>query len=128
MSKTPLVPEIMHDLAKQVGFSPGLVSGNLIFVSGQVGRRPGVEPPTTPAEEYRLAWENVGLVLAEAGADFSDLVQVTSYHTDVSDLGTFIKVRSELFNHEVMPTWTALGVAALGAPGLTVEITAIAQK
>lgn len=128
MSKTPLVPEVMQPLAKQVGFSPGLVAGSLIFVSGQVGRRPGVEPPTTAEAEYRLAWENVGLVLAEAGADFSDLVQVTSYHTDVSDLGTFIKVRGEMFNHDVMPTWTALGVAALGAPGLTVEITAIAQK
>lgn len=124
----PVVPPDMTKLAEKYGFNPGLIVGDFLFISGQVGRAPGVPDPETTADEHRLAWQNVGKVLEEAGATFADLVQVTSYHTDLSDLGTFLQVRSEfLGDAPLAPTWTALGINQIGAPNATIEITCIAR-
>lgn len=124
----PVVPSDMTKLAANYGFNPGLIVGDLLFISGQVGRSPGVPDPETLEDEYRLAWRNIGAVLAEAGATFADLVQVNSFHTDLAHLPTFMQVRAEfLADSPVAPTWTALGINQIGAPGATVEISAIAR-
>jgi enamine deaminase RidA (YjgF/YER057c/UK114 family) len=48
---------------------------------------------------------------------------MVTYHTDMRDLQLFIKVKDRFFtNLERLPTWTAIGVAALAMPGLFAEI------
>ncbi len=50
-------------------------------------------------------------------------MDLITYHTDMRDLQLFIEVKDRYFtNLEQLPTWTAIGVAALAMPGLSAEI------
>ena len=55
-----------------------------------------------------------------------DIVDLTTFHTDMCELNLFMKVRDRYLSEDY-PTWTAIGASALGGvPGLIVEIKAIA--
>ena len=65
-------------------------------------------------------------VLAAAGATFDDIVDVTSFHTDMRDLPLYMQVRDRYFTGNY-PAWTAIGAASLcGAPGYFLEVKAVA--
>jgi enamine deaminase RidA (YjgF/YER057c/UK114 family) len=73
--------------------------------------------------QFAQAFVNVEKVLSAAGATFDDVVDMVTYHTDMRDLQLFIDVKDRCFtNLERLPTWTAIGVAALAMPGLCAEI------
>jgi enamine deaminase RidA (YjgF/YER057c/UK114 family) len=71
------------------------------------------------------AFENVKKILIAAGATFDDVVEMVTYHIDMSDLQLVMKVKDRYFTNRY-PTWTALGAPALAMPGLLVEIKCIA--
>ena len=61
----------------------------------------------------------------EAGADFQDVVKITTYVTDMSKYADFSKVRGEVFQ-DGYPASATVGVSALVKDGLLVEVEAIA--
>jgi 2-iminobutanoate/2-iminopropanoate deaminase len=61
-----------------------VASGELIFVSGQIGQRGG-----SFEEEVQTTLDNVEARLAEAGASFDDVVQATVYLTDMDNYAEF---------------------------------------
>lgn len=105
-------------------FSQAVRVGDTVWVSGQVGMGPdGI--PESIEEQGRLAFESLRGVLQAAGGDLSDIVELVTYHTDLSEQRGFAKVKSE-FLPENYPAWTAVGVTALVLPGLRVEVKATA--
>ena len=60
-----------------------------------------------------------------AGAKLSDIVSMTTYHTDLSDFKTFTKVQREFIPTD-FPAHTAVGVSALMRPAFKCEIAVIA--
>ena len=72
-----------------------------------------------------LRAENLGLALRAAGADFSDILKVTVFMTDISRRAEVNEVRKEYFG-AALPASTLIEVSALALPGLLVEIEAIA--
>jgi enamine deaminase RidA (YjgF/YER057c/UK114 family) len=73
------------------------------------------------------AFENLKLVLAAAGASMSDVVDLTTFHTDMRDLPLFMKVRDRYITTDPLPAWTAVGAHMLGGTaGYIVEIKAVA--
>ncbi|MDP3749607.1 MAG: RidA family protein [Phenylobacterium sp.] len=105
-------------------FSQAVKVGETVHVSGQVGYGPaGI--PEGKEDQCRLAFGHLKAVLASAGANMSDIVSMTSYHTDPSDFESFKKVQRE-FIPENFPAHTAVGVTALLMPGLKCEISAVA--
>lgn len=112
---------------RDYGFSPAVRAGDLLFVSGQIGLEPDNTVPKDPERQYTLAFAALGKVLRTAGCDVADLVELTSFHTDYpAHMDVFIRVKAA-FQGEVLPAWTAVGVAALGFPDTLVEIKAIAR-
>jgi 2-iminobutanoate/2-iminopropanoate deaminase len=99
-------------------FSQGVRAGNLLFVAGQVGGGDGI------AEQTRAALERVRTVLAEEGADLTNIVSATVYLTDVADFAAYNEVWVEAFGDHRPARATVR--ADLMAPGLVVEIQAIA--
>ena len=74
------------------------------------------------------AFENLKKVLAAAGASMSDIVDLTSFHTDMRDLPTFMQVKDRYLTCD-FPAWTAIGAASLGGvSGLIIEIKAVAIR
>jgi 2-iminobutanoate/2-iminopropanoate deaminase len=109
-------------------FSPGILVGNTLYVSGHLGRDPitsqlvsgGVEAET------RQVLANSLEVLKTAGMDFKDVTSVTAYITSFDDFATFNAVYRQFFPTDP-PARATVQVAALNA-GAKVELQMIAVK
>jgi enamine deaminase RidA (YjgF/YER057c/UK114 family) len=122
-----VVPEGMEAGSTRRSYSPGVIVGELLFVSGQVGRTAGGTIPDDPEEQFVVAFENLAAVLRDAGASFADVVEMTTYHTSFDDFERFAEVRARYVTTAPYPAWTGIGVSALALPGLLVEIKATAR-
>ncbi|MEJ3655519.1 RidA family protein [Actinomycetes bacterium KLBMP 9759] len=113
----------MKDVHERFRYSPGVKAGPLLFMAGQLGRDEHLNVVEGKEAQFVQAFENVEKVLKAAGVTFDDVVDMVTYHTDMQDLPLFMEVKERFFtNLEQLPTWTALGVAALAMPGLFAEI------
>ena len=124
----PIVPPAMADTARRFSYSPGLVSGDWLFVSGQVGRDAAGEAIGDPEEQFVAAFENVGAILRAAGLSFDDIVDLSTFHTTFEHFPLFVEVKDRYLTRPPFPAWTGVGVSALALPGLLVEIKAIARR
>lgn len=121
-----IFPANRHALYEQHGYSAAIRSGDLLFVSGQVGSREDGSPEPDFAVQVRLAFANLRATLAAAGCGFDDLVDVTTFHTDPENqFATIITVKQEIFPQAPYPNWTAVGVNWLA--GFDFEIKVIAR-
>lgn len=101
--------------------------GDTIWVSGQTGIDPAtMRPADGMAAQARLAFEGVKAALEAAGATMADIVELTTFHTDLrGDMGAFSKVKDEYLPRDY-PSWTAVGVTQLALPEFLVEVRAVA--
>ncbi|NKS63084.1 RidA family protein [Rhodococcus hoagii] len=112
---------------EEYGYSNAVRSGDLLFCSGQVGLEADGSAPTDPERQYDLAFATLAKLLAEHGARPSDLVEITSFHVDFPQHMTEFMAAKARFQNGARPAWTAVGVTALGMPGILVEIKATAR-
>jgi enamine deaminase RidA (YjgF/YER057c/UK114 family) len=112
---------------EEYGFSDAVVTGDTIYLSGIVaGMAPG-ETDMKPA--YDRVYKRVAAILKRAGASWDDVVDMTSFHSDVE---AQLKPMSEVHKTYVKapyPAWTAIGVARILSGGITeIKITAKRPK
>jgi enamine deaminase RidA (YjgF/YER057c/UK114 family) len=121
-----IIPAGMEAVYEQIHYAPARRVGNMLFISGQIGRDEKMQLVEAKEAQFVQTFENLGKVLKSAGASFNDVVDVTSFHTDMRDLPLYMKVRDQYFKGEY-PAWTAIGAASLcGSPGYFLEVKAIA--
>jgi enamine deaminase RidA (YjgF/YER057c/UK114 family) len=127
MSKRDAVfPANRHALYEEHRYSAAIRSGDLLFVSGQVGSRDDGSPEPDFANQVRRAFANLKAVLAAAGCSFDDVVDVTTFHTDPeAQFETIMEVRAGEIGEAPYPNWTAVGVNWLA--GFDFEIKVIAR-
>ncbi|EPB6466765.1 RidA family protein [Cronobacter dublinensis] len=126
IAREPVFPAHRHALYEEHGYSAAIRSGDLLFVSGQVGSRADGTPEPDFDAQVRLAFENLRATLAAAGCTFDDLVDVTTFHTDPQNqFPTIMAVKQAIFPQPPYPNWTALGVTWLA--GFDFEIKVIAR-
>ncbi|QTK78660.1 RutC family protein yjgH [Agrobacterium tumefaciens] len=119
-------PASRHALYEEHGYSAAIRSGDLLFVSGQVGSRADGTAEPDFEQQVRLAFENLKATLNAGGCDFDDIVDVTTFHTDPENqFGTIMTVKNEIFSQKPYPNWTAIGVNWLA--GFDFEIKVIAR-
>ena len=106
-------------------FSAAVRTGDLIFLSGQVGMRDG-KIVEGIEEQTRATMENIRDVLAQAGATLDDIVKVTVFITDMDLWPKMNEVYREYFGDD-LPARSAFGVTALALPELIVEIECVAE-
>lgn len=122
----PVFPANRHALYQEHGYSAAIRSGDLLFVSGQVGSLADGSPEPDFAAQVKLAFDNLASVLAAAGCTFADLIDVTTFHTDPEkQFATIMQVKQTLFPQPPYPNWTAVGVTWLA--GFDFEIKVIAR-
>ena len=116
----------MKLLAERAGYAPAVKVGATVYCAGQVGRTPELQVIADPEAQFVAAWENLRLVLAEAGCTFEDVVEMTTYHVEMRQhMGVFRAVKDRLFPRGTC-AWTCIGVTELAHPGLLVEIKCVA--
>ena len=109
---------------EELGFSDAVVTGDTIFLSGIVaGRRDGED--YGPA--YERVYRHIEKVLKRAGASWDDVVDMSSFHTDVeAQIGPMAAVHKR-FVKAPYPAWTAIGVSKILGNGMT-EIKVVAKR
>ncbi|WP_333880633.1 RidA family protein [Atlantibacter hermannii] len=123
---TPVFPESRHALYEAHGYSAAIRSGDLLFVSGQVGSRADGTPEPDFAAQVQLAFDNLKATLAAAGCTFADLIDVTTFHTDPEkQFPTIMAIKNSVFPQPPYSNWTAVGVTWLA--GFDFEIKVIAR-
>lgn len=119
-------PASRQDLYEKYGYSAAVRSGDLLFVSGQVGSRPDGSPEPDFETQVRLAFANLEATLAAGGCTLADIVDLTSFHTDPEkQFGVYRTVKREKFPKAPYPNATAVGVNWLA--GFDFEIKVIAR-
>lgn len=119
-------PEGRRTLYDKHAYSAALRSGDLLFVSGQVGSREDGSPEPDFAAQVRLAFANLRSVLDAAGCDLRDIVDVTTFHTDPeAQMDKVMAVRLRELGEPPYPNWTAVGVTWLA--GFDFEIKVVAR-
>ena len=108
---------------EEYGFADAVIVGDTIHLSGLVaGLAPG-ETDMKPA--FERVYRHIGAILKRAGAGYGDIVDMTSFHTDVE---AQLKPMAEVHKTHVKapyPAWTAIGVAKILGNGITeIKITA----
>jgi enamine deaminase RidA (YjgF/YER057c/UK114 family) len=125
-NRNAIFPANRHALYEAHGYSAAIRSGDLLFISGQVGSRNDGAPEQNFAKQVELAFQNLEAVLTAAGSSFDDIIDVTTFHTDPeTQFETIMPVKNRYFPVPPHPTWTAVGVNWLA--GFDFEIKVIAR-
>ncbi|HWI62051.1 MAG TPA: Rid family detoxifying hydrolase [Symbiobacteriaceae bacterium] len=106
-------------------YSPAIIAGGFVFVSGQVPKKPGTAELVQGdiVAQTRQVLENVKLTLEAAGASMADVVKVTAHLSDLKEFAVFNSVYETYFP-EPRPARTT--VQSVLAPGVNVEVDVIA--
>lgn len=108
-------------------YTDAVVHGDVLYVSGCIGidAAGNLVGGDDAAEQTRQVLTNMGVVLAEVGAGFEDVLKVTIFLTDIADRARINPVRREFFG-AARPASTLVEVSRLAVPGAKVEIEAVA--
>jgi 2-iminobutanoate/2-iminopropanoate deaminase len=107
-------------------FSPAVRVGNMLYLSGQIGNRPGTRElaDTGIAGQTRQALENVKALLSAAGSSLERVVKCTVFLVDIKDYPKMNEVYATYFPKDPPARSTVAGSGlALGA---RVEIECLA--
>jgi enamine deaminase RidA (YjgF/YER057c/UK114 family) len=127
-ARESIVPAPAQRAYDELHFSPAMRAGDYVFLSGVVAGLPEGQRGDAAAVEaaYERAFRLVGLVLAEADAEWSDVVEITTYHTDLpAQFEAFSRVKDRHVP-EPYPAWTAIDVDRLLPDDGMVELRVIA--
>ena len=110
-------------------YSPGVDSGETVYLSGQVGLNPDTGSLHEGLQaQARQALSNLESLLTEAGLTKANVVRATVYLVDINNYPALNEVYGQFFEEvDVKPSRSTVGVAALPI-GAAVEIDFIAVK
>jgi 2-iminobutanoate/2-iminopropanoate deaminase len=106
-------------------FSPGILAGDTLYVSGKGDQLPGGGHPATFEEQVRQAMKNVEVTLKQAGLDFRHVVMSHVFLDKYENLAAANKVYNEFFEDGDEPACTTVFVDWIPG-GSHVEVTCIA--
>lgn len=120
--------EIIHppdSPASNRPYSPGVLAGNTLYISGKGDQLPDGSHPATFEEQVRQALENVGSVLKAAGLDFQHVVWCNPYLDKYENSSEMNSVYSQYFEFGKTPARGTIFVDKIPG-GSHIEITCIA--
>ncbi|MGB5757217.1 MAG: RidA family protein, partial [Acidimicrobiales bacterium] len=121
-----IIPPGSEGSYERFQFAPAVKTGNTVYVSGVIGSNEDGSVPDDAGQEFTNAFSSLAATLEAAGASLADVVELTSFHTDMPDtLGKFMKAKAAAMS-EPHPAWTAIGCTGLAIPGARAEVKATA--
>jgi 2-iminobutanoate/2-iminopropanoate deaminase len=109
-------------------YNQAVLSGNLLFISGQIALIPGTSDLVNAdiETETKQVMENLKAILTEAGMDFGHVVKTTIFLSDMSLFTDVNEVYGSFFASDY-PARETLAVKGL-PKNVNVEISMIASK
>jgi len=107
-------------------YSQAVVTGNLIFTSGQIALNPetGALEGANITEQTHRVCKNLSAVLAEAGGSLESAVKTVCFLSDMADFAEFNAVYGQYFTEK--PARSCVSVKEL-PKGALVEVEVIAE-
>jgi len=107
------------------GYADAVITGDTVYLSGVVaGLRPG---ETDLKLAYERSFARIGEILKRSGASWDDVVDITTYHTDLtSQMPAIVAVKNK-YIVAPPPAWTAIGVSRLIPGNGITEIKMVAK-
>ncbi len=125
-TRKAIFPRRPHALYKEHGYSPAVLSGDLLFVSGMVGAREDGTPEPDLEKQVQLAFANLEGVLEAANCTLDDVIDVTMFLVDPeASMRPVLDAMRKAFPREPYANVTAVGVNWLA--GFQFEIKVIAR-
>jgi len=120
-------PVTSSNLPSPVGpYSPGVIVGNLVFVSGQAGREPVTGRLAADVEsQTEQVLRNISTILEAAGSGLQHVVRCGVFLVDMKEFPKMNEVYARAFGAH-RPARTTVEVSGLPGDGLRVEIDAVA--
>jgi len=107
------------------GYADAVIAGDTVYLSGVVaGLRDG---ETDLKLAYDRAFARIGKVLERSGASWDDVVDITSFHTDLTTQMLAIVAVKKKYMRDPPPAWTAIGVSRLIPNSGITEIKIVAK-
>ena len=126
MSHEIINPKSVH-ATSGVGYSHVAKAGNTLYIAGQIALDPEghlVGKDDIEAQTHQV-YRNLQAILEELGGSLNNIVKLTTYLTDRSQLDTFRSVRNLYFSDPFPPN-TLLFIKGLAHEDYLIEIEAIA--
>jgi len=105
-------------------------ASEFLFIAGQVGAGKDGNAPADFEAQCALAFANIGAALASQGADFTNIVEFTTYLVHSQDISKFMAYRTrefpKLFKNGAYPPNTLLIVDRLVQEPFLIEVSAVA--
>ena len=124
-----IVPEGWEEVYNRFHYAPAVRAGDTLYLSGIVATLEGDENEQNP-EDMEKAFDRtfvaIEKVLNEAGADWSHVVEVTTFHTELIHQIAPFTTSKDKFVKAPYPAWTAIDVDRLYPERGLVEIKIIA--
>ncbi|MDY6104090.1 MAG: RidA family protein [Acetatifactor sp.] len=107
-------------------YSQGIITGNLLFSSGQIALNPqtGEVVGSDIAEQAEQVMKNIGAILAEAGTNYERTVKTTCFLADMNDFAAFNEVYGRYFTEK--PARSCVAVKTL-PKNVLCEVEVIAE-
>ncbi|AOB26234.1 RidA family protein [Bordetella bronchiseptica] len=109
-------------------FSPAVRAGGFLYISGMtaLNEQREIVGVGDIAAQARYIYRKIAAVLAQAGADLSQVVETVDYVTTFDGYGQTADVRREVFGAGPFPAATGVLVSGLVRPAALIEIRAVA--
>jgi enamine deaminase RidA (YjgF/YER057c/UK114 family) len=108
------------------GFSDAIVTGDTVYLSGVVA---GTKPGDKNLEDaYARAFERIGAILKKAGVSWDDVVDITTFHTDLKTQMPAIVAVKNKYVRAPFPAWTAIQIVRLIPDNGITEIKLVAKR
>ena len=112
---------------KILGYSRAVQVDNTLYISATAASGEAGIVGEDFYTQTKFILEKLGAVLADAGFDFSDVVQSKLYLTDISQWEEAGRAHGEVFG-EIRPTLSLVHVLPFLDPKMLVEIELVAHK
>lgn len=122
-SKQVIVPDALKETYENFQFAPAMRAGDMLYLSGVVVTLAEGETTENITPAVERAFDQIEMTLAEAGASWKDVVDVTSYAVDLDrDMMPMWAVKEKRVPSPY-PAWTAIGTTRLfGGDNALIEI------
>jgi enamine deaminase RidA (YjgF/YER057c/UK114 family) len=125
-SRKAFVPAVWTPFYTETHIPAAVLSGETLRLTGHTGETADGLFSTDTEAQIRQTFLNIGLTLTAAGVQWSDVVEINSYHVGLATQAeALLRVATE-FLEDPYPAWTAVGVTELIIPEALVEISCVA--
>lgn len=107
-------------------YSQGIITGNLLFASGQIAINPanGAIEAEGIVEQTEQVMKNIGALLEAAGTDYTKVVKTTCFLADMDDFAVFNEIYAKYFTEK--PARSCVAVKTL-PKNVLCEVEVIAE-